>query len=154
MRYGLRHIFLMPASQKLWICAVGTPSHALATDDRIELDTWFKGLRWAEPIRFSFSEIRTAELRGSFLHGRSSLMCQEDEKWGIEVERVKTRRRGRERERGHVPSEARKSWAMRLSLTWTVRDTAWNLNPWLSGSQATSRRTGCSSCPVALWDSP
>lgn len=73
------------------------------------MDTWFKGLRWAEPIRFSFSEIRTGELRGSFLHGRSSLMCQEDEKWGIEVERVKKRRRGRERERGHVPSEARKS---------------------------------------------
>lgn len=97
--------------ETLNLCCRRPGPHALATDDWIELCTWFRDRRLAEPIRF-YSGFWTGELRCSFLQWQEHPCVP----GGWRVGDGGGERQREERERDHVQSEVGKSWAMRPSL--------------------------------------
>lgn len=148
MVWGTPWTHLLPRNFESVLQAPGP--HALATDDWIELCTWFKDRRSAEPIRFYFSGFWTGELRCSFLQWQEHPCVPGGWRVGDG---------GGERQRDERKERSCTEWGGEILSDetispWIVRDAAGSFTSWLSKSQVPSRRTGCTSCPVGLWDSP
>lgn len=80
-------------------------------------------------------------------NGRSSVLCPEDGEWGREVVGDKERKGEGERDRERTCIErGREILNSETTSPWIVRNTAGSFHSCVSGSQAPSRRTGCTSC--------
>ena len=136
--------------RKRQIYAAGTRPPTQVTDDWLEPCTWFIGRRRLSQSDSTSQAFLTRELSCSFPQWQEQPCVPKGWEGETEVKRDKEKKGKRE----SLTEWGGKSGAMRPSLrdSWEMQ-----LETLILGSQAPgapSRRTGRTSCPVGLWDSP